>query len=75
MRISDVVLIGGALLMAAAAFAALTRPYDDSDPPGGRSGLTPKTDHLTGCQYLESPKGGLTPRLDAQGQHVCRQRN
>ena len=38
--------------------------YDDTDPPGGRSGLVVLTDHLTGQQYLSSAKhGGLTPRL------------
>ena len=40
---------------------------DDSDPPFGRSGLSIYTDHLTGCQYLVSPSGGITPRLDAKG--------
>lgn len=31
------------------------------------------TDSRTGCQYLESLNGGLTPRLDRDGKHVgCR---
>lgn len=48
-------------------------PFDDSDSPEGRSGLTPRTDHKTGCQYLESKFGGLTPRVDGNGAHVgCR---
>lgn len=29
------------------------------------------TDHLTGCQYLMGSRGGLTPRLDADGNHIC----
>ena len=48
---------------------------DDSDPGrwGARSNLAPRTDSLTGCQYLETARGGLTPRLDRDGKHVgCR---
>lgn len=48
---------------------------DDSDPGqwGQRSGLMPRTDSRTGCQYLEGTRGGLTPRLDHNGRHVgCR---
>ena len=48
---------------------------DDSDPGdwGKRSGITPRTDHLTGCQYLEAINGGLTPRLAKDGRHIgCR---
>lgn len=45
---------------------------DDSDPGswGDRSGLTLRTDSLTGCQYLEAQSGGLTPRLDTDGKHI-----
>ena len=48
---------------------------DDSDPDryGDRSGLRVRTDSLTGCQYLESSKGNLIPRLDRTMQHIgCR---
>ena len=38
---------------------------------GGRSGIKPVTDALTGCQYLVSPHGGITPRLDSEGKHIC----
>ena len=44
---------------------------DDTDPAGGRSNLIILTDAKTGCQYLCSSRGGLTPRLDAKGQHIC----
>lgn len=48
-------------------------PKDDTDPPDGRSGMVIYTDHLTGCQYLARPLGGVTPRLDAQGRQLgCR---
>lgn len=45
---------------------------DDTDSTGKRSGLGLCTDHGTGCQYLESRFGGLSPRLDASGRHVCK---
>lgn len=38
-------------------------PHDDTDPPNGRSGVTIVTDYGTGCQYLKTPGGGITPRL------------
>lgn len=52
-------------------------PYgrNDSDPGdwGARSNLAPRTDALTGCQYLATSEGGITPRLDGKGRHVgCR---
>lgn len=42
---------------------------DATDPPHGRSGMRLHTDHETGCQYLS--RGGLTPRLDRDGKHIC----
>jgi hypothetical protein len=48
---------------------------DDSDPGdwGRRSGLVPRVDYLTGCQYLQTTGGGITPRLDKAGTHIgCR---
>jgi len=47
---------------------------DDSDRGkrgNGRSGVKVITDDLTGCQYLEFQNGGITPRMDAQGRHLC----
>lgn len=45
---------------------------DNSDASAwNRSGLKLHTDYLTGCQYLQAPNGGLTPRLDATGGHIC----
>ena len=57
------IIIGAALVIY---FIAL-RPYDDTDPPGERSGLAVYTDHRTGVQYLSTGRGGLTPRLNADG--------
>lgn len=65
------------LVFAVASFAiycvrtARPAPYDDTDPPGGRSGITLFTDDLTGCQYLGSPFGPTTPRLGADGKQIC----
>ena len=46
-------------------------PYDDTDGQGVVSEIRPRTDHLTGCQYLESSAGSLTPRLNASGKQIC----
>lgn len=44
---------------------------DDSDSEDSRSGVTPRIDHLTGCQYLTTPRGSITPRLRKDGTQVC----
>lgn len=36
-----------------------------------RSDMSIKTDYLTGCQYLTTSWGGITPRLDKNGKQVC----
>jgi hypothetical protein len=43
---------------------------DDTDPPGSKPGLVIYTDARTGLQYLGTPSGGLTPRLDRDGSHI-----
>lgn len=55
-----------------AAFLAVTdwfapAPFDSTDAPPLRSGMRLYTDHGTGCEYLGTPFGGLTPRLNATG--------
>lgn len=52
-----------------------TLPKDNTDPIDGRSGMSLHTDNKTGCQYLSLYFGGLTPRLDKSGQHVCGENN
>lgn len=37
---------------------------DDTDPKNGKSGLIILTDYKTGKQYLSTPLGGITPRLE-----------
>ncbi|WP_020471552.1 DUF6440 family protein [Zavarzinella formosa] len=45
---------------------------DDTDNPNdSRSGMMVYTDHRTGCQYLGTVFGGITPRLDRDGKPVC----
>ncbi len=46
-------------------------PRDNSDPIGGRSNMSVLTDALTGCQYLATQRGGITPRMDADNKQVC----
>lgn len=45
---------------------------DATDPPNGRSSMKLLVDHETGCHYLSVSGGGITPRLDADGKHICR---
>jgi hypothetical protein len=48
------------------------RPIDSTDAGYfERSGMRPRVDALTGCHYLETSGGGLTPRLDRAGRQVC----
>jgi hypothetical protein len=47
-----------------------SRDKDDTDPVNGRSGLVLYTDAKTKLQYLSTPGGGLTPRLDNNGKHM-----
>lgn len=50
-------------------------PKDDTDPPEGRSGMVLRIDAGTGCQYLSNGglfgRSALTPRVDADGVHMC----
>jgi len=44
---------------------------DSTDPIDGHSGLSIKVDAMTGCQYLTTTDGGLTPRMDKSGAQLC----
>lgn len=56
--------------------AALFRAYgfgaDSTDSSSARSGMALHRDAETGCEYLASPWGGITPRLRASGDHMCK---
>ena len=61
-----------AIIYFAIAVVGRFAPHDNTDPPGGRSGLGLYIDALTGCEYLSAGLfGGITPRLDRSGKHVC----
>lgn len=49
----------------------VAEPDSTDTPDGARSGMSLHVDHRTGCQYLSKPFGGITPRLDANGKHMC----
>lgn len=46
---------------------------DNTDSPTERSNMRPHVDHLTGCQYLSTYRGGITPRMDGRGKQLCRE--
>ena len=66
----------GVLFVAAVVLALFSGcARDDSDPAEGTSGMTPRTDALTGCQYLTyggSYGAAITPRMDRNGKQVCK---
>lgn len=64
-----IVMVGTAL------FQAVSPPARDAtDPPSGaRSGMLLRTDNGTGCQYLETKDGALSPRMGPDGKQVCGQ--
>ena len=61
-------------LIIALAVSFFMSDYDATDDQmnGVRSNMALYTDYGTGCQYLSSKQGGLTPRLDEDGKHICR---
>jgi len=44
----------------------------DSTDGENRSNLILHIDNLSGCHYLSSKNGGLTPRLNNKKQHICK---
>ena len=70
-----------AAFMAAGAFVGIIvtadYSYDDTDDIESktRSGVELIIDYGTRCQYLAYPRGGITPRLNQQGEHVCTKRS
>lgn len=67
--------IGLALIVVGVSLLALPlQPLDDTDnrQTGERSGVSLITDHGTGCQYLRTGWGGITPRIGPDGKPVCK---
>lgn len=74
MKLGSGILLGAVLtiVIQAGLRVVADRPLDDTDRPDGqRSNMELLTDHGTGCQYLRVMGGGVTPRLDATGKHIC----
>ncbi len=63
-------IIATLLIMLVISAMVLNNGKDTSDSPNGWSGLTVHLDYQTGCHYL-TRRGGLTPRLDRSGNHIC----
>lgn len=74
-----IAVVAAALVALAVVASSLSMivPTDNSDVDYlNRSGMSIRTDALTGCQYLESTKGGLTPRMDSNSKQVgCKSLN
>jgi hypothetical protein len=62
--------VGLTLLAAVCFFTGRHYEKDDSDG-ASRSGMIVYTDALTGCQYLGTITGAITPRLNKDGKIVC----
>lgn len=53
-------------------FLFIIIPADDSDISAfDRSEIKVSIDAMTGCHYLSASFGGVTPRLDSDGKHIC----
>lgn len=54
------------------AYNALWLGADETDDHVNyrRSGVSVVTDYGTGLQYLVTPKGGITPRMDVSGDQI-----
>lgn len=70
-KLVTVIYIIGFLINASA--SALEIGWDTTDGKS-RSGMSLHRDAATGCQYLSTSSGGITPRLSNDGQHMgCKQ--
>lgn len=49
----------------------IIQPRDSTDSNSTRSGLGLHVDAKTGCHYLSTARGGITPRYDRNGTHIC----
>lgn len=65
-------MIAGVILLLVHLAQLYLIPFDDTDAPPVRSGMYHYVDHGTGCEYIAPLFGGLTPRVDATGKHICR---
>lgn len=66
----NTLLILGTVIFLLGITGSLAAKRDNTDGPNGRSGLQLLTDCGTGLQYLSVATGGITPRLDENGNHM-----
>ena len=64
------VLLGGVIIYTVVSFIPVG--LDSTDNGTDRSGMALHIDNATGCHYLASQHGGMTPRLTPDGEHICR---
>lgn len=69
LKIAAYVIFAGCMVVNAL-YATLPAFQDDTDGDR-RSGMMSSVDAQTGCHYLRAPAGGITPRMDKEGRHVC----
>lgn len=63
----------GAFILVSGVVGAAISPTDDTDTGyWERSGLRLHLDRGTGCEWLSTRAGDLSPRLDASGKQICR---
>lgn len=62
------------ILLTSLIFNGFAIGFDETDDKLNktRSGMELRIDHGTGCHYLESSKGMLTPRLQVDGTQICK---
>ena len=71
MSTSKIITIGFILIILGMIFT-ISFPIDSTDiSKTDRSGMRLYIDNLTGCHYLAPFLGGLTPRLDGNGDQIC----
>ena len=68
----EIATITGILALVLTILTTDSAPYDNTDDKenGIRSGMVLKTDYGTGCQYLVTVLGGITPRYKSDGKTV-----
>ncbi len=61
------------VILVLSAVSVVITPTDDTDAGfWDRSGLRLHRDEGTGCEWLATRAGNLSPRLDASGKQICR---
>jgi hypothetical protein len=75
MALLDIAIFVAIAVLVAQMLGAVAYRYfrDATDQPGffeNKSGMQSRIDYFTGCQYLTTKEGGLTPRIGLSGEHM-----